>query len=199
MQVLASAAKHAVDIVVISGRIDSENQLFTRDAVVALSKSHTESIAWLEQRLNEDKASMVELMRLHHLEIDQHFDRHFQSQNAQLDRIESGLSHLIGDRRGNQPRKASAIKCFVCRLLWARRVIVAFQGKKYMQYDRLKLLSWLSTIPYVQHHRQIIDEVQKGTGIWFLHDPDYRDWRDSRESSLLWLHGPAGTGKSSLT
>lgn len=138
---------------------------------------------------------MMEMMKLHHLEIDQHFE----SQNAQLDRIEHGLNHLIGGRKTSQPQAQSAFQCFVCRLLWAFRVVDAFQGKRYRQYDRLKILSWLSTIPYAQHHKQVIDEVQDGTGLWFLHDSVYREWRDSRESSLLWLHGPPGTGKSKLT
>lgn len=194
MQVLGLAARNAVEVVVISGRIDSENQLITRNSLLELSNSHAECIAWLEQRLDEDKTSVRDLMRLHHLEIDQHF----QSQNAQLDRIESGLTYLTGGRRRNQSYKTSAFRCLVGRLLWAQRVIDAFEGKKYRRYERLKILTWLSNIPYQQHHSQVHDKFQEGTGLWFLHDDVYKEWRDSRESSFLWLHGP-GCGESKLT
>ena len=64
--------------------------------------------------------------------------------------------------------------------------------------DRLKILSWLSAIPYRQHHKKAYSEVLEGTGSWFLEDSEFLRWRDSDQSAMLWLHGIAGSGKSKL-
>lgn len=33
--------------------------------------------------------------------------------------------------------------------------------------DRLRILSWLSAIPYRQHHKKAYNEVLEDTGSWF--------------------------------
>ena len=175
--------------------MDAKNQIITRNSIVELSQIHAESKSWLHARLDENKTSMQDLLSQHHLEIGQHF----QSQSAQLDRIEVGLRCLIIKPAEDQPHKTSSLRSFAWRLLWMRRVTAAFYDRKYRHYDRLKILSWLSNIPYQQHHKQSIDEVQQGTGLWFLLDNVYRKWRDSRKRSFLWLHGAPGTGKSKLS
>lgn len=71
-------------------------------------------------------------------------------------------------------------------------------GKRYDEEDRLKILSWLSTIPYMQHHKRTYSEVLTGTGAWFLEDAQYISWRESDRSAMLWLHGIPGSGKSKL-
>lgn len=70
--------------------------------------------------------------------------------------------------------------------------------KNYNEHDRLKILSWLSTIPYHQHHKKAYSEVLEGTGSWFLEDSEYIRWRGCDESAMLWIHGIAGSGKSKL-
>lgn len=52
--------------------------------------------------------------------------------------------------------------------------------------------------PYIQHHEQTKSEVLKGTGSWFLRHPDFLKWRDESASSILWLRGIPGSGKSKL-
>ena len=39
---------------------------------------------------------------------------------------------------------------------------------------------------------------QGNTGKWIFEDVGYREWRESRESKLLWLCGGPGTGKTML-
>lgn len=63
---------------------------------------------------------------------------------------------------------------------------------------RPKILSWLSGIPYRQHHKTACSEILKGTGSWFLEDSVYLRWRDSHESAMLWIRGIPGSGKSKL-
>lgn len=38
-----------------------------------------------------------------------------------------------------------------------------------------------------------------GTGHWLLEDRTFKNWKDDSASSLLWLHGIPGSGKSKLT
>ncbi|KAJ9129512.1 Velvet factor, partial [Pleurostoma richardsiae] len=48
------------------------------------------------------------------------------------------------------------------------------------------------------HHQLIKDGVLEGTGQWLLSDPVYLQWKEDSASSILWLHGILGSGKSAL-
>jgi len=63
---------------------------------------------------------------------------------------------------------------------------------------RTIIQDWLSTQPYAAHHRAQLKKVLKGTGSWLLQDETFLAWRQAPESSLFWLHGSMGTGKSCL-
>ena len=64
--------------------------------------------------------------------------------------------------------------------------------------ERCKILHWISPIPYIQHHNQARRDVLAGTGAWFLNNKKMLRWLSSSSSSILWLHGIAGSGKSKL-
>jgi len=40
--------------------------------------------------------------------------------------------------------------------------------------------------------------ILTGTGQWLLSDPIFKKWKDDSASSILWLHGIPGSGKSKL-
>ncbi|KAF5867477.1 putative ankyrin repeat protein [Botrytis fragariae] len=65
--------------------------------------------------------------------------------------------------------------------------------------ERETLLKWLSTIPYRKHHKLKRSERLEGSCEWLLNSADYIQWKDSSASSILWLNGIAGCGKSVLT
>ena len=67
------------------------------------------------------------------------------------------------------------------------------------QDHRLRILQWLSPVPYREHHREEFDELLDTTGLWFLKSQPYRTWMFSHETAVMWLHGAPGTGKSKLT
>ena len=50
----------------------------------------------------------------------------------------------------------------------------------------------------MEHHEQISKRALPGTGRWLLDDPAYAQWHKESASSLLWLHGKVGSGKSTL-
>ena len=63
---------------------------------------------------------------------------------------------------------------------------------------RFEILRWVSAQPYLEHHEQISKKALAGTGKWLLEDPLYATWHKGSTSSLLWLHGKVGAGKSTL-
>ncbi|KAI9693666.1 MAG: hypothetical protein M1822_002937 [Bathelium mastoideum] len=64
---------------------------------------------------------------------------------------------------------------------------------------RRRLLQWLSKIPYRQHHRAVRKDVLPDSGQWLLENVNFRNWLRSSSSSLLWIHGIPGSGKTKLT
>jgi len=63
---------------------------------------------------------------------------------------------------------------------------------------RTEILQWISSEPYLDHHNQMKDDVLLGTGEWLLSHPVFRKWKKESVSSILWLHGIPGSGKSKL-
>ena len=63
---------------------------------------------------------------------------------------------------------------------------------------RIQILQWISPIPYEQHHNQARKDLMASTGLWFLNDDRLLGWRGSSTSSIMWLRGIAGSGKSKL-
>ncbi|KAG4442329.1 hypothetical protein IFR05_002180 [Cadophora sp. M221] len=67
---------------------------------------------------------------------------------------------------------------------------------------RRKILDWISDttkLPYLEHHKENKRQILKATRKWLLNDEMYKKWKDDSVSSLLWLHGIPGSGKSKLT
>jgi hypothetical protein len=61
-----------------------------------------------------------------------------------------------------------------------------------------RLLNWLSSIPHSHYHENVRKGRIAGTGQWLLRKTAYIDWKGSSQSSMLWLHGIPGCGKSKL-
>jgi hypothetical protein len=64
--------------------------------------------------------------------------------------------------------------------------------------ERCNILDWLSKQPYIQHHNSAKRNIMEGTGAWLLKDDLLLDWQRSSTSSILWLHGIPGSGKTKL-
>ncbi|KAL8638503.1 MAG: hypothetical protein Q9228_004347 [Teloschistes exilis] len=63
---------------------------------------------------------------------------------------------------------------------------------------RRQILSWLSTVGYTEHHRCSSSTVLAGSGRWLQHKQEFVDWKSSSSSSILWIHGIPGSGKTKL-
>ena len=64
--------------------------------------------------------------------------------------------------------------------------------------ERTNILLWMSPEPYMAYHIQNVKDVLQGTGQWLLEEPLYRKWKRESVSSLFWLHGTSGSGKTKL-
>ncbi|KAH7076544.1 hypothetical protein BKA63DRAFT_510284 [Paraphoma chrysanthemicola] len=63
---------------------------------------------------------------------------------------------------------------------------------------RAQILLWLSCEPYEDHHIVSKRDILKGTGEWLLNDDKFKQWKNRSVSSIIWLNGIAGSGKSKL-
>ena len=58
--------------------------------------------------------------------------------------------------------------------------------------------SWLSEASPWDDHERARSQRQMGLGTWLIEDDDFKSWRTAGNSSLLWIYGFAGTGKTGL-
>ncbi|KAL8958324.1 MAG: hypothetical protein Q9193_004597 [Seirophora villosa] len=63
---------------------------------------------------------------------------------------------------------------------------------------RTRILSWLSKVRYREHHKTSFSAVMSGSCSWLRQKAEYVDWKASSISSILWIHGIPGSGKSKL-
>lgn len=55
--------------------------------------------------------------------------------------------------------------------------------------ERSKILQWISSIEYAKHHLHATENCIDGTGEWLFGRKDFLAWENSRDSTILWLHG----------
>ncbi|KAK7413945.1 hypothetical protein QQX98_007214, partial [Neonectria punicea] len=65
--------------------------------------------------------------------------------------------------------------------------------------EQLKILEWVSPIPYGKHHITVKEARTSGTCKWLLGHEEFDEWRDIDSSAILWLQGSPGAGKTFLT
>lgn len=65
--------------------------------------------------------------------------------------------------------------------------------------NRIQILRSISTVPYASHHKAARKGRLEGSGQWLLMNKAFKAWRSESTSSVLWLHGIPGSGKTKLT
>ncbi|KAJ7715406.1 hypothetical protein B0H16DRAFT_1805602, partial [Mycena metata] len=63
---------------------------------------------------------------------------------------------------------------------------------------REALEKWLQPAEVARSQGEAAENLHENTGLWVFERPEYRDWI-YRPSSLLWLHGISGCGKTILS
>ncbi|KAI0884268.1 uncharacterized protein GGS22DRAFT_194819 [Annulohypoxylon maeteangense] len=72
------------------------------------------------------------------------------------------------------------------------------KGNYESNQKRSSVLEWLSKLPYIDHHTSAKDKRVFGTGNWIFEHEDFKNWHDSVEQHILWIHGIRGAGKTKL-
>lgn len=62
-----------------------------------------------------------------------------------------------------------------------------------------KMLNSVSRVPYARYHEAARSGRLLKSGEWLLQKPLYRNWLTNSSSSILWLHGIPGCGKTKIT
>ena len=77
--------------------------------------------------------------------------------------------------------------------MWLRILVATFE-------ELIKCTGWGASPPKIDldHLRHKYNLPGGDTGKWILEGVGYREWRESKESKLLWLCGGPGTGKTML-
>ncbi|KAG7048379.1 ankyrin repeat protein [Colletotrichum scovillei] len=63
---------------------------------------------------------------------------------------------------------------------------------------RKEFLDWLPFIDFGEFHDNAFERSVDGTGDWLTKNNNYKAWSDSSSSSMLWIRGKHGSGKSHL-
>jgi hypothetical protein len=71
--------------------------------------------------------------------------------------------------------------------------------EKMEEAKRIKVLEWISSIPFGKNRDNIRERRTTRTGQWLLQHADFRSWENKKTSAVLWLQGTAGTCKTYLT
>jgi hypothetical protein len=83
------------------------------------------------------------------------------------------------------------------------RLLDAIQGREELELRQAerhrKISSWVSPTDPWEHHQTVRKQHEPETGAWLLQSETYRAWKASSNCHPhLWLHGPAGSGKTIL-
>ncbi|KAK6532746.1 hypothetical protein TWF281_006923 [Arthrobotrys megalospora] len=65
--------------------------------------------------------------------------------------------------------------------------------------ERGEALAWASPINHNSQHEFVVDTITSGTCTWLHKEPGFTEWRNSSSSSVFWLRGDPGCGKTRLT
>lgn len=106
--------------------------------------------------------------------------------------------HRLGESQsmdvGNLRRLLTSLHEPITRLAQETQALYVALQKQ----ERGRFLRWLSNIPNKQHHAAMATNRLDGSGKWLLENTEFAYWLGSSSSSILWLHGIPGSGKSKL-
>ena len=66
------------------------------------------------------------------------------------------------------------------------------------QNARTQILDWISMAEYYRKHHALRESRAQNAGAWVLQTPEYVEWRDGSDKTVLWCQGIQGSGKTNL-
>ncbi|KAL8694956.1 MAG: hypothetical protein Q9224_003478 [Gallowayella concinna] len=113
-----------------------------------------------------------------------------------------GLAKLVDAEMGQDTSKGvTAIRNLLTKIeapmeRLAQQVNATYTALQ--QDERLEILRWLSSVPFVRLHEVYSETRIPNTGNWFLKHPEFQKWNIASSSSVLLLHGIPGSGKTAI-
>ncbi|KAL9607381.1 MAG: hypothetical protein Q9167_007699, partial [Letrouitia subvulpina] len=119
-----------------------------------------------------------------------------------IDSFEIGVKGVLVDRSRTEQEQLQRMKSILDSL--DQQPILRIADHIADVHDELEkerrrnILCWMSMVPSREHHKSAWATVMAGSGKWLQQTKEYIDWKRSSSSSILWIHGIPGCGKSKL-
>lgn len=69
---------------------------------------------------------------------------------------------------------------------------------KFEEDQLFQVLKWLTQVQHGTFHENVKSDRLESSGRWLLNSSSFRRWLTCKESSLVWMHGILGSGKTHL-
>ncbi|KAL8683543.1 MAG: hypothetical protein Q9186_000455 [Xanthomendoza sp. 1 TL-2023] len=135
--------------------------------------------------------------RLMDSELLQHVDGTASQTQMSVTALADNLKTLTTDMAAGQQSLKDIMTTFEQPILRTASQLSDVRSKL-KRNERREILSWLSTVRYREHHKTAIASVMPGSGKWLQRKAEFVNWKTSSSSSILWIHGIPGSGKSKL-
>lgn len=121
-----------------------------------------------------------------------------QDSSAAVDRlVKDNIAELSVNTEQTTNSILSLLQSYDDTVLRARSAIEETGNKEKWQVHSA-FLRWISYVPYRSIHEESAKELVPGTGYWLQQRPQYQEFVQSPKSSVLWLCGSPGWGKTKL-
>ena len=181
-------------------------------ALSGINQSMTGEVSQLQKKIDDAKSRVDADASLVHHDLTQNgidvLAREQKSLVGQGDKVLEGQARI--EAQQGQMLAAQKYQGDRTRILaeilekWQRplqlvsdRILDVHKEADYARTTRIS--NWLSDIHVDAQHMAIRDGRLPSSGEWLLRHPIYRGWVESLRSSVLWMHGLLGTGKTNLT
>ena len=152
-------------------------------------------------RISEASLQVDRLARLIDAELLQHSNAAVDLIQTSVEQLADQLGSFVTDISNAQDRSYQTLKSILASLeqpiLRAADQILGLHAKL-QKAERRELLTWLSTTRYREHHKSSWSTVMSGSGAWLEQKQAFIEWKSTSSSSILWIHGIPGSGKSKL-
>ncbi|KAI4250807.1 MAG: hypothetical protein LQ352_005234 [Teloschistes flavicans] len=179
-------------------------QYYAKSTLRRLGASIVMTSDSVDIRLAKVKTEHDEVERCTHLintELSQDAGRKVGEIQASVSSLSGDLAALSVDMSASQDAKYHSLKAILDAFqqpILRTSIQVSDIHASLEKETRRQILSWLSTVRYREHHKSAFSTVMPGSGRWLLQKHTFIDWKSSSSSSILWIHGIPGSGKSKL-
>jgi hypothetical protein len=106
--------------------------------------------------------------------------------HVEAELCEQSASHAARGEMRERDEKLKSLLQDMHRIL-ENRVLVLWERSEVEEY--VKIVQWISSIPFEDVHNDARAGRTGGTGNWLLEHPQFQEWRNTSDASVLWICG----------